>query len=129
MEIALLNPEIPWCWRSINNKNGIEDLENYLLKWCWISLSKYKNIHNAIIKDIAEPDKILYREIRKSGGFYFSLCSDEIREHSDIDKKMSVLFQKFLTINRDYILRVINRKINTDFRLYRDINNVIFSYF
>jgi hypothetical protein len=128
LEIALLNPEIPWCWRSINNSCFIEDLENYLSKWCWISLSKNKNIYNAIIKDIAQPDKIKYREIRKLG-WYFPLCIDEIREHSDTDKKMSVFFQKFLTIDRDYILRVINRKINIDLRLYRDINNIIFSYF
>jgi hypothetical protein len=73
-------------------------------------------------------NQIKYREIRKLG-WEFPLCIDEIREHSDIDKRMSDLFQKFLNINREYVLRVMNRIFNKDFRLHKNIIKIIVGYF
>lgn len=128
IEIALSNPEIPFCWRTINKKLTSDMIKkNYFSKWCWLSLTKHKNIHNAVIKEcgfnVEEKNQKLklYRN--------FGLSEPYIREHSNTDKEISELFKYFLNIDRDIILRNINRILYSDNRLNRDIISIIYSYF
>jgi hypothetical protein len=126
LEIALLNPEIPWYWRSINK--NINNLKSYLDKWCWISLSKNKNIYRAIIKDYSPPklisEIISSRKLFSSFGFnYYD------RSHTENDKNLSDILEYNLNIDREKILRVINRIQKKDDRIYENIIFTINPYF